>query len=162
MKTTSGNHVQKKPAKILTSGLAIGLCTVIFSVGCAVVTADPFALSNVNDRIDNYHERMVKDDKRAMARSVRRLLLLASEGLYAADERHERVLRELEILEGIAEVINEDSEIYSYSVSSPYMGSFLHDISMAREFAESDPPDYQPATGLVNSCRFCHQNSSSL
>jgi len=162
MKTTSGNNVQKRLTKKLISGLAIALGTIILSVGCAIVTADPFALDKVDNRMDSYHERMLKDDMRAMARSVRRLLLLASEGLYAADERHERVLRELEILESIAGVINEDSEIYNYSVSSPYMGSLLHDISMAREFAELDPPDYQPATGLVNSCTFCHQNLSSL
>jgi len=161
MKNSAQKNCHERLNKKLLAGLVVALGMTFISVGCAIVTTDPFALGGVNPDMDSYHERMLKDDMRAMARSVRRLLVLETDGVLPADERHTRVMRELEILEGIGEVINEDSEIYNYSVSSPYMGSFLHDVSMAREFAEGEPPDYQPATGLVKSCMFCHQNLST-
>jgi len=147
-----------KPA----TGLGLLLGAASLTIGCAIVTTDPLAPGQIIPEMDSYHERMLKDDMRAMARSVRRLLVLDTQGGISAAERQTRVMRELDQLEGIAAVINQDSEIYNYSVSSPYMGSFLHDITMAREFAEAEPPDYQPATGLVKSCMFCHQNFSDL
>jgi hypothetical protein len=107
---------------------------------------------------DFYHQSLLREDMRAMTISVRKLLVLDSQKEVSAKDRHRQVMRELDNLEGIARIIDEDEELVGYSLSRPYLGAFLHDVSMAREFALQDPPDYQPATWLIKSCLFCHKN----
>jgi len=92
-----------------------------------------------------------------MANSVRMLLALNHMEELEIAERKKRVLHQLDILEGTARILDENAEIYDYSVRSPYMGAFLHDVGIAREFALLDPPDFEPSAGLIKSCLFCHQ-----
>ena len=107
---------------------------------------------------NNYHQSLLREDMRAMTISVRKLLVLDSQAGISAEERHKQVLRELDKLESIATMIEEDGELTSYSLVSPYIGAFLHDVYLARENAEKSAPDYQPATWLIRSCLSCHQN----
>jgi len=121
----------------------------LFSYGIRETFADEPIVSR-----DSYHERMLREDMHAMAASVRVLLAIERKDV---DERRKKVLRELDVLEGTATIINEGAEIFNYSVMSPYMGSFLYDVEIAREFALKNPPNFEPSTELINSCLFCHQ-----
>ena len=107
---------------------------------------------------DLHHEQYLKEDMQLMDISVKALQSLSGDDKIEGDERQARVLRELEILETTAQLIKDGQEIFSYSSVSPYMGSFLYDLSVAREHATKSPPDYQPATWLVKSCLYCHDN----
>lgn len=106
---------------------------------------------------DSYHEHLLHEDMHSMANSVRMLLALNHMEELEIAERKKRVLHQLDILEGTARILDENAEIYDYSVRSPYMGAFLHDVGIAREFALLDPPDFEPSAGLIKSCLFCHQ-----
>jgi len=131
--------------------IAAGILTLGFSIETTVA-------DNSNTARDSYHERVLRDDMNAMANSVRTLLALNSRDDISSGERKNLVLLQLDNLEGTAIIIDEGAEIFNYSVMSPYMGSFLHDVSVARDFALMDPPDFGPATELIDSCMHCHQN----
>jgi hypothetical protein len=107
---------------------------------------------------DLHHEQYLKEDMRLMNISVKALQTLATDDTIDAEERHARVMRELDTIQSTARIIKDGREIFSYSSISPYMGSFLYDLAVAREHAQRTPPDYQPATWLVKSCLYCHDN----
>jgi len=107
---------------------------------------------------DLHHEQYLKEDMKLMDISVKALQTLSGDDTIEDDERHARVLRELEILDTTARIIQQGQEIFSYTTVSPYMGSFLYDLAVAREHASRSPPDYRPATWLVKSCLYCHDN----
>ena len=121
----------------------------------ARVTADDSA--EKTDR-QMHHEHLLLKDMYAMSSSV--ITLFALDNLHIVDngELQKRVLRELDNLENIAKILSNNSEIHNYSIRGPYMGSFLHDVGMAREFALMDPPDFKPSTGLIKSCLLCHDS----
>ena len=145
---------------IVTCGLLSGCTTYVDSPPITAVAPDtgrPLHIEPDSER-DLYHQSLLREDMRAMTISVRKLLVLDSQKDVSTKDRHRQVMRELDNLEGIARIIDEDEALQGYSQSSPYLGAFLHDVSMAREFALRDPPDYQPATWLIKSCLFCHKN----
>lgn len=147
----------------LTAVVVVG---VSFTSGCttnADIPAFEQEISSEGDdsgtlERDTYHRALLREDMRAMTISVRKLLVLDAQSEVSEEERHRQVMRELDNLEGTARVVQEDGEISNYSLLNPYLGSFLHDISMAREFALQSPPNYQPATWLIKSCLFCHKH----
>lgn len=104
------------------------------------------------------HSSLLKQDMRFMYSSLLTLFSLASDTSVSDSARLNQVLKELDILDVTARVIKNGEELYGYSVADPYLGSFLHDVSMAREFAQLTPPDYGPATGLIRSCLVCHED----
>lgn len=115
----------------------------------------------VDSMKDNPHENQLRTDMLAMSGSV--LKLFAFDNMTNLDdaERQKRILQELDKLEKTARILINDVEIKNYSIRSPFMGSFLHDVGMAREFALMDPPDYRPSTGLIKSCLLCHKSLDS-
>ncbi len=143
-----------KSRTLSIAGYAILVTTTALAIGSSIlVTAD----ESGEDIRDSYHEHLLREDMHSMANSVRMLLALNHMNEINIEERKKRVLRQLLILEGTARIIDEDAEIYNYSVKNLYMGSFLHDVDMAREFALMDPPDFEPSAGLIKSCLLCHQ-----
>lgn len=68
------------------------------------------------------------------------------------------VRRELGIIKGIAKGLGGSGQITNYSVISRYMGSFIHDVQVAEEFASRNPPNYVPANRLIKSCLSCHES----
>ena len=146
--------------------LTAAIIAALFAVGCTtnadILESEQRATSRNADEEalerDMYHRALLREDMRAMTISVRKLLVLDAQSEVSDEERHRKVMRELDNLEGTARIVQEDGELISYSLLYPYLGSFLHDVSMAREFALQNPPNYQPATWLIKSCLFCHKN----
>ena len=69
-----------------------------------------------------------------------------------------QVLAQLDTIEGIARGIDADNAITNWSVINRYMGAFIYDVRVAREFAADEPPNYVPANRLIRSCLSCHSS----
>ena len=107
---------------------------------------------------ERYHESVLRRDMQLMADSLRSILIVASDSTLVDQDKQAAIVGELKSLKNLADIVDADAEIYSYTTRNPYMGSFLHDITAATEFARNDPPDFRPATGLIKSCLFCHKD----
>ena len=147
-RTSTRNRVRKY------SVVTMATAALVVALGAWVSAED--SLEIMEKRI--HHEYLLLQDMYSMSASV--ISLFALEGLDHIDEqdRLERILAELDKLEEIARLQIDNVEVLNYSVVSPYIGSFLHDVGMAREFALMDPPDFKPATGLIKSCLLCHEH----
>lgn len=95
-----------------------------------------------------------------MQRMAKRIVVLTEMSM-AEDSRgtasRNEVLLELNRIQQIARGLRGDEEIPSYSVINRYMGSFLYDIEVAKQFAKRDPPFFVPSNRLVKSYLSCHQ-----
>jgi hypothetical protein len=108
--------------------------------------------------VERYHEGAFRADMLKMTDSLRTILVVAVDDKLETDEQRTHILTELDTLQELASAIDDDGEVYSYTNRNPYMGSFLHDIDMAREFASDTPPNFEPSRKLINSCLFCHKS----
>jgi len=73
-------------------------------------------------------------------------------------QMYKGVHAELDKLERTASRLGGVDTITNYSVINRYMGAFLYDVRLAREFAEREPPNYEPAFRLIRSCQSCHES----
>ena len=147
-------QTNSKPLLVFSCLLVLSSC---------VLTPSQQERSNINaagfnNRTVYAHSGQLADDMRSMMQGVTNLMSIETDKSISDTHRHLRIMRELAMLENAAKVIKDGTEISGYSSTNPYMGAFLHDIQMAKEFAELTPPDYQPATSLIKSCVYCHQN----
>jgi len=105
------------------------------------------------------HEPMLHSSMRAMGLSLGTLAELYYEKDDASDEQQaQRVLAELNKIERIASNLGGDDVVTNYSVINRYMGAFLYDVSVAKEFAQREQPNFVPAYRLIKSCQSCHQS----
>ena len=104
------------------------------------------------------HEAALHADMTTMATSLGRLANLHFDTDIADAERHSIIISELNTVERIASGIGGDDVITNYSVINRYMGAFLYDVALAKQFAYREPPNYVPANRLLNSCRSCHNS----
>lgn len=138
--------------------LLCSLC--LLATGCTLADKNADAARQFYEHFttERYHESAFRNDMLDMADSLRTILVIAVDEEQSIDEQQRVILRELEVLNALAAVVDEDGQVYSYTQRNPYMGSFLHDIGMAKEFAGAAPPDFEPARRLINSCLFCHKS----
>jgi len=148
------NSKQKKVWTKIITPVALAAAALVTGYGMLVMADD----SSGKPERQNHHEHLLLKDMYTMSSSVITLFALDNmEGIDAA-ERQKRVLGELDKLEQVARILVNNVEIHNYSVRGPFMGSFLHDVGMAREFALMDPPNFKPSTGLIKSCLLCHES----
>lgn len=143
-----------KPLVIISCLLVLSSCVLTPSQE----ERSKISAAGFNNRTVYAHSGQLADDMRSMMQGVTNLMTIETDKTISDTRRHVRIIRELAMLENAAKVIKDGTEISGYSTTNPYMGSFLHDIQMAKEFAELTPPDYQPATSLIKSCVYCHKN----
>ncbi len=139
---------------ILTSVLLV-LSSCVLTPGAG--THKKITAAGINSRTVYVHSGQLADDMNSMMQGVTNLITLETDESISDTRRHVRIMRELKMLENAAKVIKDGTEISGYTTTNPYMGAFLHDIQMAKEFACFTPPDYQPAASLIKSCVHCHQ-----
>lgn len=151
-KAATGNRVAKLSVVTLTTAALV----VVFGAWVISKVRAEDGLENLEKRI--HHEYLLLQDMYSMSASVISLFALQSLDQIDEEERQKRILAELDKLEEIARLQIDNVEVLNYSVVSPYLGSFLHDVGMAREFALMDPPNFKPATGLIESCLLCHEH----
>ncbi len=95
---------------------------------------------------------------RLMAEELATLSNLSLDTSRTEESKTADVLAGLERIEAIASDLGGDDVVTNYSVINRYMGAFLYDVQLAREFALRDPPNHFPASTLVKSCLSCHQS----
>jgi len=93
-----------------------------------------------------------------MAEKVSLLALFSLDSDMSTEQKRMMILPLLNNIESIASDINGDGAVTNYSVINRYMGSFLYDVSLAREFANRQPPNLFPAQRLIKSCMACHES----
>lgn len=74
------------------------------------------------------------------------------------ENQQDIVLPLLDEIETIATEIDGASTVTNYSVINQYMGAFLYDVTVARQFALKSPPNLLPARRLIKSCLSCHES----
>lgn len=72
--------------------------------------------------------------------------------------QRERIIPLLNNIESVASGLGGGPVVTNYSVINYYMGAFLYDVSVAREFVNKNPPNIVPASRLINSCLACHRS----
>lgn len=144
-----------KAHRILTTVI---MCTTLISCMYADLRSDEPRSRTKLMNADHHHEGHLSTDMQSMFRSAMALMTLETDGGITEEERLSRIMRELNNLDDTARILRDGKEITQYSLASPYMGSFIHDVRMAKEFAALSPPDFVPAYGLIRSCQYCHEN----
>ena len=109
-----------------------------------------------SDEYRTIHESVLRSDMKTMANSLGVLANLHFETDIGDAQRQYMVIRELGTIEEIASGIGGDDVVTNYSIINRYMGAFLYDVSLAKQFANREPPNYIPANRLLNSCMSCH------
>jgi len=134
------------------------LFRIILCIGCSVVLA-ACALNKPKEKSYRViHEPALHSEMRSMGNSLGVIVTHYYENKLNDSELHDIVSTELTNIESIAASLGGEDTITNYSVISRYMGAFLYDVRLAREFAERDPPNFLPAFRLVHSCQSCHES----
>lgn len=124
------------------------------------------ACIHMEERDPRFHIEMqshLHEGMNDMAQEVAFLTELSVSGLEKEGKTTEphgkgEVLDSLDRIKLIAEGIGGAGVVTNYSVINRYMGAFLYDVNIAREFAERTPPNYFPAYSLIKSCLSCHDS----
>jgi len=104
------------------------------------------------------HEQALHSEMREMAMSLGVLADYYFEDARTDEELYRSVHAELDKIEKIASGLGGSDTVTNYSVINRYMGAFLYDVNLAREFAEREPPNFVPAFRLLKSCQACHES----
>ena len=140
-------YISKKKNKYVV------LIALVFNISCATYTGDAPVTKNV-------HIYSSVDMSQRMAGMSEELLIITgmtSEPSLTTKE-HNELLERLQALSLRARSIGGDNTITNYSVINQYMGAFIYDVELAKEFANKNPPNYVPANRLVKSCIACHDS----
>ncbi len=97
-------------------------------------------------------------DMSLMAKQIATLSNMSLDNSRSERSKSTDVLASLDRIEAIASGLGGEGVVTNYSVINRYMGAFLYDIQIAREFALRDPPNHFPSYTLVKSCLSCHQS----
>lgn len=104
------------------------------------------------------HEPALQSEMRSMGVSIGALAEYFFEKNIDQEQLYKGVHAELNKLERTASRLGGVDTITNYSVINRYMGAFLYDVRLAREFAEREPPNFEPAFRLIRSCQSCHES----
>ena len=120
--------------------------------GCTVVaTEEPVRFHLIN-------ELQLRSEMQRMANRIIVLTEMSMAEENPGTASRNDVLLELNRIQQIARGLRGDEEVTNYSVINRYMGSFLYDVEVAKQFAKRDPPNFVPSNRLVKSCLSCHQS----
>lgn len=120
--------------------------------GCTVVaTEEPVSFHLIN-------ELQLRSEMQRMAKRIVVLTEMSMAEENPGTASRNDVLLELNQIQQIAWGLRGDEEVTNYSVINRYMGSFLYDIEVAKQFAKRDPPNFVPSNRLIKSCLSCHQS----
>ena len=94
-----------------------------------------------------------------MADELAHIALIILDDKPSGAERRQQILPMLDRIEIIAATLaGEDEVVTNYSVINHYMGAFLYDVGVARQFAQREPANLIPAGRLIKSCMSCHES----
>lgn len=125
---------------------------ILFSAGCTVVTTE----EQVNFHLLSEHQ--LRSEMQRMANHIVILTEMSMAEDNPASASRSEILLQLNQIQQIARGLRGEAEVTNYSVINRYMGSFLYDIEVAKQFARRDPPNFVPSNRLVKSCLSCHQS----
>lgn len=131
----------------------VSLSLITLLTGCAV-------MDHPEDSPLGFHvisDTALRWNMQDMAVSLGEILNITLDESLTPDEQSASVIPILGRIELIAYDIGGD-RLTNYSVINQYMGAFLHDVGVARDFAQREPPNLVPAGRLVKSCLACHES----
>ena len=133
--------------------LFVMLVASLFS-GCSIPEEKP-----THTRFHYLSPGVVQTDMQLMADQLA-LIALTTLDVEATDvARRQQILPMLDRIETIATtLVGGDEVVTNYSVLNHYMGAFLYDVDVARQFALREPANLLPAGRLVKSCMSCHES----
>jgi len=101
----------------------------------------------------------VQTDMQHMADQLALVAITVMDSESTDPARREQILPMLDRIETIAaNLAGGDEVVTNYSVINHYMGAFLYDVGVARQFAIREPANLLPAGRLVKSCMSCHES----
>jgi hypothetical protein len=123
-----------------------------FFSGCSIPEEKP----------TNFHylsPDVVQNDMQLMADQLALIALTLLDAQSTDAERRQQILPRLDRIETIATTLEGgDQVVTNYSVINHYMGAFLYDVNVARQFALREPANLIPSGRLVKSCMSCHES----
>jgi hypothetical protein len=137
-------------SKVFFFGVAISSML----VGCKMLNQDMTVDQN------NFHllsEKQVQFDMQEMAINLSAIIGVTLDESSSAESQSDTVVPILDKIQQIAYELG-GKGLTNYSVINRYMGAFLYDVGIAREFALKSPPNLLPAERLVKSCLSCHES----
>lgn len=72
------------------------------------------------------------------------------------DQRQYVVIEQLGEIEKVAIKLGAGTSKTNHYVIDRGIGGLVDEIKLAKSSATEDPPQYDPAVGLINQCRVCH------
>ena len=103
-------------------------------------------------------ETKLRGDMLNLSDSIREIADITMDKDITLLMQRSRILPLLDNIEGVAGGLGGGPVVTNYSVINYYMGAFLYDVSIARKFANREPPNIVPAGRLINSCLACHRS----
>jgi hypothetical protein len=134
--------------------LFIGIAISTMLVGCATLNQDVTVDQN------SFHllsEKNVQFDMQQMAINLSAILGTTLDETASVESQSASIVPILDKIQRIAYELGGEG-LTNYSVINRYMGAFLYDVGIAREFALRSPPNLVPAGRLVKSCMSCHDS----
>ena len=102
------------------------------------------------------HEPALHSEMRTMSKSLGVIADLYFDESVSETQRYNSVRAELNKVERTASGLGGVDTVTNYSVINRYMGAFLYDVNVAKEFIDREPPNFVPAYRLIRSCQSCH------
>jgi len=104
----------------------------------------------------SHHE--LSSGMQSMADRIRSIATVSLNMDMSDDDQRDIIVPLLDGIEHIAADLDGENSVTNYSVINRYMGAFLYDVGLAREFALRDPPNLVPSQRLIKSCLSCHES----
>jgi len=125
----------------------------------SLVSCTPIAVTeNQSDTFHLISDTELSQGMQNMANRISIIALLGMNDDMGAEQKRIRVISLLDEIESLASSIDGHGSVTNYSVINRYMGSFLYDVSLARQFANRQPPNLVPSQRLIKSCMACHES----
>ena len=123
----------------------------VLNVSCASNSGNRSLSKNVHV----YNSVDMSNRMKGMSAELLTITTLTSQSTLTPSE-HNELLKRLQSLSLKARTIGGEGVVTNYSVINQYMGAFIYDVELAKQFANMDTPNYVPANRLVKSCISCH------
>ena len=138
--------------------ILIAIVIAIAVTGCSTLSVNSDLKSVEKTDFHVFSRMQIHDQMRSMVGELKILLDLYLDNKAIEPNRKTKALSSLNRIDSIANNLGGEGVTTNYSVINEYMGAFLYDVGVAKEFLNEIPPNYFPSGSLIKSCLACHQS----
>ena len=146
-----------KSTRTSTPAQALRIAILIAAATTAMIGCEQVRKVTYPSDFQYMEEKEVKQIMQKMGDSMHKLAVLVDDVPDTDKDKQEKVIRELNKLDAYATKLSGGHRQTNQFVIAEHIQGFIGDLVNAKMRASLDPPRYDKARDIVNSCSRCHE-----